>query len=322
MQCKTPVTVNGQQFNCGSCMACRINYTTSWSLRLLYELSTVNAASFLTLTYNNESLPRDYSLNQRDLTLFWKKLRSAFQREYHEFAPKLRYYAVGEYGDKQKIYYSPGAIKPHGRPHFHAIVFGLDNYDDRQREIVAKCWNKCEPWLFDKSRGRESAMQEVTPYDIGYVTGYAQKKLSGQAAREEYGEALPPFSVCSQGLGLDFAMKNKERLLDNGWTVFNGHRVSIPRYFCEKFDVKKSELLKDNPLPDSKDVMREVLNLDKLFVEDMHRKYGIDYSHPQDKQLTLYSKRFEQWYNDKCWDIRERIYQDFLQRQKLRGKGL
>lgn len=50
-------------------------------------------------------------------------------------------------------------------------------------------------------------MQEVTPEDIAYVTGYIQKKLNGQMAEKEYGQRLPPFSTCSQGLGLVFAEK-------------------------------------------------------------------------------------------------------------------
>ena len=320
MRCKNPITINGRQFNCGKCIACRVNYTTMWSLRLLYELSTVDSASFLTLTYNNENLPKDFGLKPRDLTLFWKKLRQAMNRKYHEFAPHLTYYACGEYGSAEKVYYSPGAAKPHGRPHYHAIVFGLDNYNDEHRELVKQCWNLCEPWLFDKDRGKLSGMQEVTAQDINYVTGYVQKKLSGQEGKEVYGTSLPPFSRSSQGLGLDFAMQNRQRLLDNGWTVFNGHKLSLPRYFCEKFDVQKSELITQHR-EDPEALLVSVKDMEKMFIEDMH-KIGLDYSKTEDVNLTMRARRFEQWYNQRKWDISKRLYEDFLQKQRLKGAKL
>lgn len=316
MQCKSPVMVNGKSFNCGRCLACRINYTSMWSLRLLYELSTSDSACFLTLTYNDENLPQDYGLQKKELQNFFKRLRINFQREFHEFAPKIKYYACGEYGEKEKVYLSPGATKRHGRPHYHAIVFGVDNWSDKHRRIVTNSWQKCEPWLFDKDRGRLSAMQEVTPEDIQYVTGYVQKKLSGEPGKEMYGEVTPPFSICSQGLGLEFAMKNKERLIDNGWTVFKGHKISIPRYFCEKFDVKRGELIKSE-VPQTDKFLMSQEHLFSLFVEDMkaQKTYYPD-------NLKMMSHRFQQWLENKNYELSKRLYQDFLQKQKLRGFNL
>lgn len=316
MKCTSPITVNGRQFNCGRCLACRINYTSMWSLRLIYELSTADSASFLTLTYNDDNLPKDNGLHKDELQKYFKRLRINMQRKYREFEPKIRFYACGEYGEKEKIYMSPGASKPHGRPHYHAIVFGLDNYNDEHRKIAAESWNKCDLWLFDKNRGRNSAMQEVTPDDIQYVTGYVQKKLSGEMARELYGESLPPFSTCSQGLGLEFAKLHKERLLNNGFTVFKGHKVSIPRYFCEKFDVKRSDLIKNNsPIINNYLMSQEELN--KLFIEDL-KKAGT--YHPEN--LTMMSHRFLQWIDQHNYELTKRIYEDFKQKQKLKGTVL
>ena len=179
MRCVNPIEIHGKQYNCGKCMPCRINRTSEWTLRCMYELSDhyEDGASFITLTYDDENLPKDNGLHKEELQRFWKRLRINLAREYHEFAPKLRYYACGEYGSEEETYFSPGAQKPHGRPHFHAIVFGLNNYDDKQREILADSWPYCERWMFDKSRGKDSAMQEVTVDDIRYVCGYVQKKI-------------------------------------------------------------------------------------------------------------------------------------------------
>lgn len=312
MKCLNPITVNGKQFNCGGCINCRINYTQAWALRLVYELSTTDAASFLTLTYNDEHLPEDNGLHIEELQKFFKRLRINLKREYHEFEPKIRYYACGEYGDKSKIYKSPGAIKLHGRPHYHAIVFGLDDLNDTHRDIVRKSWQLCEPWFFDKERERDSGMQQVTPEDINYVCGYVQKKLNGVLGKEVYGQSSPPFSCCSQGLGLEFALKNKERLVANGYTFFKNHKVSIPRYFCEKFEIKKRELL-------DKDYKIET---DISYLYEQFKKDMIKQNTWYPENPTMQAHRFELWYTRGQWQQADIIYKDFLQRRKMRGSKL
>lgn len=274
-----------------------------WSLRLIYELSTTSDASFLTLTYNNEHYPIDGSLNKKDLQDFWKRLRINLKREYHEFAPKIKYYACGEYGSSTK------------RCHYHAIVFGLDNFNDKHREIAAKSWNLCDPWFFDKSRGRDSAMQEVTPNDINYVTGYVQKKLDGEKGREEYGNRIPPFSVCSNGLGLEFCLQNKERLINNGWTYFRGHKVSLPRYFADKLGIKKSDYLDYEN--NSAKIEMESQELLDLFEKDM-KAQGTWYP----ENLKMLEHRFNLWFERRQFEYANQIYNDFKQKQKLKGVRL
>lgn len=303
MKCMKPIEIHGNYFNCGHCMACRINYTQMWSLRLIYELSSSDSASFVTLTYNNDNLPVDYGLHKKDVQDFMKRLRQNFKREYHEFVPKLRYYFVGEYGSAN------------GRPHYHAIIFNLDNYNDKHRELCAKSWNKCEPWFFDKNRGRQSAIQEVTPDDIQYVTGYVQKKLSGELADSTYGDRQPPFSVCSHGLGLDFCMDQAERLITNGWTYFKGHKVALPRYFADKLGVSKADYIHQEI--DLKRLEASNKTIYKIFEADM-KKRGTWYP----ENLTLTAVRFKQWYERKEFDYSDRVYKDFLQRQKLKGVKL
>ena len=288
------------QFNCGHCRACRINYTSSWALRLIYELSTNNAASFVTLTYNDDNRPGQ--LVKKDLQDFFKRLRINLKREYYEFEPKIRYYAVGEYGSKTK------------REHYHAIIFGLDNYNDKHREILKKSWTFCDSWMFDKSRGRQSGMQEVTPDDIAYVTGYVQKKLDGELGKKEYGDKQKPFSICSQNLGLEFAMQHRDRLVNNGYTFYKGQKIGIPRYFCDKFGVKKSELINVRPYS-KEEYEKSYKELFELFKSDMIAKNSW---YPLNKGLT--ARLFDVWYDNRRYDYSQRIYKDFQQRQKLRSK--
>lgn len=282
-------------------MNCRINYTQSWALRLLYELSSSDSASFVTLTYSDENLPKDMGLHKEDLQNFFKRLRINMKRKYHEFTPKLRYYACGEYGSKTK------------RCHYHAIIFNLDYSNDEHREILRKSWQFCEPWFFDKNRGRASAMQEVTPDDIAYVTGYVQKKLSGELAKEEYGDKFPPFSLCSQGLGLEFCLKNKDRLIANGYTFFKGHRIGLPKYFADKLEIKRSTYLSTLPLKASQ--REDISELFNKFRDDMIKNHTW---YPEN--LKMMERRFVQWYERGEFSFANCIYKDFIQRQKLRSQ--
>lgn len=223
MDCTNPIelhytecgTLKGRLVPCGKCLACRIAKTREWSLRLLYELKTCDFnASFITLTYDNEHLPLDIGLHKKDLQDFWKRLRK-------DLDFKIKYYACGEYGDKNS------------RPHYHAIIFGLKP-DKVLEKLLIDNWSYCDSLRFTFGKGYGS----VTPDSIGYVTGYVRKKLSGDLAKQVYGDKQPPFACCSRGLGLGFALENAERIKKDGYCMFNGSKLSIPRYFLNKLDFK------------------------------------------------------------------------------------
>ena len=163
--------------------------------------------------------------------------------------------------------------------------------------------------VFDKDRGRESGMQEVTVDDIRYVAGYCQKKLYGKEGDRVYGSATPPFSVCSNGIGLDFALQNKERLITNGYTFLKDKKIGVPRYFCDKFGVKKSDLIKDKEdvlalLDDNKEFQEYLVNTDL---------------HPTPKQMK---SLHEQWREERKSEWVEFEKKQFNQLAKLRGSKL
>ena len=87
---------------CGRCMPCRINKTQAWVLRLEFEKSNCEKSAFVTLTYDDEHLPKDCSLNKRDVQLFFKRMRKA--------GLQFRYYCVGEYGENELKYYDPNYV--------------------------------------------------------------------------------------------------------------------------------------------------------------------------------------------------------------------
>ena len=117
MQCTKPITLFkvgtktyplGLEVPCGKCLHCRKKQRSEWAMRLYHELGYHQDSVFLTLTYNDKSLPKNDSLVKRDLQLFFKRLRKALPSD-----KKIKYFACGEYGDDKEC------------PHYHAIVFGL-----------------------------------------------------------------------------------------------------------------------------------------------------------------------------------------------------
>jgi len=216
-------------------MPCRINKTQSWVVRLELEKTSHKKWSFVTLTYDDEHLPSDQGLHKRDLQLFFKRLRKS--------GLVFKYYAVGEYGEKELKYFDPldkelidlGKIKMHGRPHFHILFFGLDFKSDDDFNILVRCWSYCSSdyWIIHRAK----LIGSVESSSIRYVCDYMQKKQYGLNSVVEYFNSQPPFSLCSQKLGLSAFSDNLDNYKYNGFIMYNGHRVPIPRYFREKFGI-------------------------------------------------------------------------------------
>lgn len=245
MVCSSPIQVQfkgvnkSRSFPCGHCTACRIQRTSQWALRLMNELPKWNYdATFITLTYDEEHLPNDYALHKEDAQNFIKRLRNDFidlgwytLDEQNRKKANLRYFLCGEYGDADCHGFN-------GRPHYHAIIFGLP-YDKVGRQLVKDNWRLCDETRFNYNpiAKKEQGFAPVSVDDIRYVTGYVQKKYNGKKALEVYGERLPPFQLQSQALGLDFALSHKKEI-ENGNIKFRGHNVSIPRYYLKKLGIK------------------------------------------------------------------------------------
>lgn len=100
---------------CGKCMECRLNYSKQWANRMMLEAQDHENNYFLTLTYDNEHLHFNdlgiATLYKKDFQDFMKRLRRHFEPDV------IRFFAAGEYGDHTF------------RPHYHAIIFGLNISD-------------------------------------------------------------------------------------------------------------------------------------------------------------------------------------------------
>jgi hypothetical protein len=220
---------------CGQCTGCRIDYSRQWAVRCMHEASLHESNCFITLTYNNENLPGDYSISKTELKNFWKRLRK------HTGA-KIRYFACGEYGDQNN------------RPHYHAIIFGYD-FSDKY------LYNKRNGNLYFRSPLLEKAWQNkgyciignVTFESCAYVSRYVMKKRKGKPdhidpltgkTNEEYyllvdeetGETFnlePEFCNMSlkPGIGADWFHKYKDTDLHKDYFTIQGKKHKLPNYY-------------------------------------------------------------------------------------------
>ena len=322
MKCNNPYfdKKSGLQFNCGKCHACRVNTTSQWTVRCLYELDRWKkvGASFITLTYDNEHLPKDLGLHPEDLSKFFKRLRINLNRFYQKDYPIL-YRACGEYGDKEQKYitFTDGKPngKPLGRPHYHAIVYGLDDMNDNHRNILINSWTLCDSYMFDKNR-KDSGMLPVCREDIAYVCGYVQKKLNGNLGKETYGNREPPFSRSSRGLGLDFAQENL-RFFKRGFVTLNGQKVAIPRYFRERLGLKQSELIHlDNSVYDNNDY---IFSLFRDYLNSLGLSWLLD---DPIKNSSAIERRWYSWYEKKQNEWSDFILDQYNQGRMIRGRKI
>lgn len=149
----------------------------------MLEAAKSAGACFVTLTYGPLTHPLSSSLNPKHPQLWLKRLRQAV------YPNKLRYFLVGEYGDRTH------------RPHYHAAIFGLDQSLggglDGRRGLVALTWKNGHTYTGDLSK--DSA---------GYICGYVTKKMTKKDHPSLNGR-YPEFARMSLKPGIGaFAMKD------------------------------------------------------------------------------------------------------------------
>lgn len=240
---------------CGRCDGCRLSYSKQWANRCLMELESHDSAFFVTLTYNDQFVPKSYyidndgvsqmslTLCKRDFQLFLKRLRRAFPDD------RIRFFASGEYGDSTF------------RPHYHAILFGLhlddlvpsgkspEGFQYYYSPKFQRCWSQQVDLLGDRCKTapyQEMGYALVAPVSwetCAYVARYTMKKLRGNQ-RFFYDQfALePPFSLMSlkPGIGAQY-LKDHPDIYDysyiNLMTEKGGKKAPHPRYLDKLFEV-------------------------------------------------------------------------------------
>lgn len=230
MQCLHPFIHDGDWLPCGKCLPCRIRKKREWVARLNYELFTYEGrALFVTLTYRDEKLPLTSdglpTLNKKDLQNFFKRLRKRLGKN-HE---KIKYFACGEYGSKMNALQRNSKWRsPEGRPHYHAIIFGVGLEDI---PTIKDSWSldDCADWRWNPVN--KSAVGFVERDSIGYVAGYVQKKMDkrkGTKTTDILG-MQNPFQLSSQGIGYRYIDAHADKILLTGRITDGKHLIGLPQ---------------------------------------------------------------------------------------------
>lgn len=201
---------------CGQCSGCKLEHSRQWAVRCMHELKTHPGAgsSFLTLTYDNEHVPANYSLDKSEYQNFLKRLRKIT-------GSGLRFFGCGEYGEK------------FGRPHYHIILF---NYrpDDCKLYTRGLEHNLYTSATIEETWGNgDVKIGDVTFDSCAYVARYCLKKITGPPAEAHYKGRTPEFVTQSRkpGLGFNYYTQYKSEILAHDTIIMNGHAVTPPRYY-------------------------------------------------------------------------------------------
>ena len=209
------------QIPCGQCIGCRLERSRQWAIRCVHEASLHDQNCFLTLTYDDDHLPLDGSLNLEDITKFLKRLRRKIEPN------KLRFFQCGDYGSLGD------------RPHHHCIIFGYD-FPDREvffsgvsgnvyrSAILESLW----PFGF-------SSIGDVTFESAAYVARYVLKKVNGAMADDHYQGRKPEFITMSRRPGI--ASGWFDRFYSDVYpkdfvTIHDGMRCRPPKYYDKLYE--------------------------------------------------------------------------------------
>lgn len=197
---------------------------------------------FVTLTYSDAELPPGGSLVHAHFQKFMRKLRKFF-------APvRVSFFMCGEYGDEL------------GRPHFHALLFGVDFLDKTP-------WKKApggaqlfvSPTL-QRLWGRGfTSIGAVTFQSAAYCARYVIKKVTGARADSHYrkvdpdtGEIhdlVPEYLQASlrPAIGKRWLLQFGRDVFPDDFVVVEGKRRKVPRYYDklhQVVDLRAAELVR------------------------------------------------------------------------------
>lgn len=232
----------------------------------------------ITLTYDDQHLPQYGNLLYDHFQAFIKRTRkAAFKRgeiaydiEKHASAliarryggiphtpgetdPGIKFYMAGEYTEA-----NPEEGYPGGRPHFHALLFGMD-FHNKLYHSKSPAGTKIyiSPELMQLWPYGYSSVGEVNFESAAYIARYIMKKQTGNADSRHYeiydpetGEIIKKrkeFNQMSrrQGIGSTWLEKYSDDVYNSGKIIMRGHKHNPPRYYDKRYQKVAPELLDD-----------------------------------------------------------------------------
>lgn len=209
-------------------MQCAKKIQNDWYIRINEESKNWLSSLFVTLTYNEESVPITTddkgniyrSVCRDDIQLFMKRLRKACCAKYGDDF-RLKYFMCSEYGPKTF------------RPHYHGIIFNLTKNDIT---LIEKSWNL----------GFVSCSVCRTAGSFRYVSKYCSKPAV--LKYENFAPVERTFRLVSHGLGKSYADDSEVRkfhlsdIYGHHYYFAGGFKYGLPRYLCGKLFTNQQQL--------------------------------------------------------------------------------
>lgn len=264
---------NEIQIACGQCIGCRLERARQWAIRIMHESQLHEENSFITLTYNDENLPKHNSLVYKHFQVFIRSLRKRTKK-------KIRFFMCGEYGDEKE------------RPHYHAILFGHAFLEDRYywkksgQEKLYRSPTLERTWTYG-----DSNIGNVTFESAAYVARYSLKKKNGEMFHETY-----KAHVCEEtgeityrtpelirmslkpGIGMPWLQLYWKEVKD-GKVVVRGKESTTPKYYRKYF---KNSVIYENLM----DNIVSNINKDDLTPERLATRERVAKANPIKRNKT------------------------------------
>lgn len=230
---------------CGQCLGCKQTRIRSWALRCMHEARMWEHNYFVTLTYNDEHLPHDNSLDYGEFQAFMKKVRHWFgifdwKKKKQWPKTKVRFFMCGEYGEI-------------GRPHYHVLLYNAPIPDLKYlkdgkggnrlytSELISALWNN-KGFVTIGSVQYESAayvaqycMNKVGKTDLDYMLTDLETGQQYQRKKEMTRMSLKP------GIGAQWYEKYNRDVFPHDRCIVNGVQVAPPKYYSERLKKQNPE---------------------------------------------------------------------------------
>jgi len=194
---------------------------------MMHEARDHEQTCSIALTYDDEHLPSDLSL---DVT-HWQKFAKRLRKKMGPF----RFYHCGEYGGEEQ------------RPHYHALIFGLDFREDKKYHGLSKAgFPLYTSKTLEETWGKGFApIGDLTFESAAYAARYIMKKQTGEKAVAHYAGRKPEYNTMSRrpGIGKTWIDKYAHETFRDDFVVLDGKQVHVPKYYDHQVELDNPELV-------------------------------------------------------------------------------
>lgn len=224
------------EVRCGRCIGCRLHKSREWAVRIMHEAQMHEHCCHATLTYDQDNLPENGSLDSGAFSAFVKRLRK-------RIAPtRVRYFQCGEYGEESL------------RPHHHAVFFGPDVFADAipwgrsptgfplfRSPILEREWQRGFVVVGQLSFEIAQYVAKYTTKVLN-ITAHSTPQLKANYERRyqrldpttgEVVQVEPEFASMSRrpGIGEPWYRKYASDLYPSDFCIVDGRKVPVPGYY-------------------------------------------------------------------------------------------